>query len=98
MIMRIIIAAGALLLASTPALAQDIGPALEMGPITGEAAMSHLEQSERKRAGEMARRGSPADGSAKARANCARLPELRAKHSGDPRIGQLAALCKQLGY
>lgn len=93
------IATGLALAIAAPALAQDIGPALEMGPITGEAAMSHLEQAERRRAGQTADRTSPAGSAARARAHCAKLPALRAKHGAhDPRLGQLAVLCRQAGF
>lgn len=91
------------LLLAAPANAQY--GALDMGLVTGDAAMSHIQQSEERRARAMRRSGASAtpqrsaSSAATARANCARKAQFRARLGADhPKIRQIYQLCAMAGY
>jgi hypothetical protein len=89
--MRSTVLAVALLTLATPAAAQ----VFDMGQLTGTLAQDGVTQSEDARAG----RESDAESNRRARANCAKVPQLRKRYgANDPRIRQVSAMCKKLGH
>ena len=92
----------ALLALPGAAAAQDVGGALDMGVLGMNGAIDHVTKSEEARARGQAFRSRPrdanAESAAKARANCVRRGELRAKYGADPRLATLDRLCERLGY
>ena len=80
---------------AAPAFAQD--GALGDMTVVGSA-LSHKQMADRA-AGGSSPRGSSDASTSRARANCAKLGQLRARFgAGDPRIQRLDRLCAQAGY
>lgn len=84
------------IMAPLAAAAQDVGPALDMGQLTGTLAQDHVRWSESRRAGA---KTSPQARSARQAAACGNLPTFRGQYGADhPKVVRLAQLCRRAGY
>ncbi len=78
------------------ASAQDVGPALDMGQLTGTLAQDHVRWSESQRAGGGT---SPRARSARQASACGNLPNFRSQYGANhPKVVRLAQLCRRAGY
>jgi hypothetical protein len=88
--------AAAFISGATPAAAQGV---FDPGVLTGTLSADHVRQSEEARAKGESSSEAREVSSAKARANCARRGELARRYGrDDPRLRQINAMCRQLGY
>lgn len=84
------------LCSGVPTVAHAQSGALDMGQLTGTLSQDAVTQSEERRA---ARQSDREQSRARTRANCAKLPRLRARYGADdPRIVAVGDMCRRLGY
>lgn len=73
--------------------AQEVGPALDPGQLTGTLAQDHVRWSEARRADNSATR------SARQASACSNLPSFRRQYGAShPKVVRLAKLCRKAGY